>query len=53
LGEFRRWLREAYVGDGKFCNYLTNTVKKKELPASFAQLSIASYTQDGTQKPNR
>jgi hypothetical protein len=43
LGEFRRWVREDYIGDGKFATYLNNAVKKKELPASFAQLAIAAY----------
>ena len=45
LGEFRKWFRENYIGDGKFANYLTNAVKKKELPASFAQRAIAAYAQ--------
>jgi hypothetical protein len=44
LGEFRRWFREDYIGAGKFANYLTTAVKKKELPASFAQLAIAAYS---------
>jgi len=44
LGEFRRWIREDYIAEGKFADYLTNAVKKKELPASFAQLAIATYT---------
>jgi hypothetical protein len=44
LGEFRRWFRENYIGDGKFESYLLNKVKDKALPASFAQLAIAAYT---------
>ena len=48
LGEFRKWLREAYIGDGKFAQYLLNAVKKKGLPISFAQLAIAAYSQQGT-----
>jgi hypothetical protein len=52
LGEFRRWFRDGYVGNGKFANYLTNAVKKKELPPSFAQRAIAAYSQEGTQKPS-
>ena len=43
LGEFRRWIREDYIGTGKFTAYLTAAVKKKSLPASFAQLAIAAY----------
>lgn len=40
LGEFRRWFRETYVGDGKLVNYLKGQAKRKALPASFAQLAI-------------
>jgi hypothetical protein len=44
LGEFRRWLREHYIAEGKFAKYIYNKVKQKELPASFAQLAISAYT---------
>lgn len=44
LGEFRRWLREHYIGEGRFANYVKGQVKKKALPASFAQLAIAAYS---------
>lgn len=50
LGEFRRWIRETYVGEGKFEKYLKDKVSKQELPASFAQLAIASYPNDSTKK---
>jgi len=43
LGEFRRWLRDDYIGGGKFKKYLTEKVKRHELPVSFAQLAIAAY----------
>lgn len=43
LGEFRKWLREIYIGEGKFKNYLDDKIKKKMLPASFSQLAIAAY----------
>jgi len=46
LGEFRRWFRETYIGDGKFEAYLLQKVKQKALPASFANLAIEAYTQD-------
>ncbi|MEF8723155.1 MAG: hypothetical protein V5B30_11320 [Candidatus Accumulibacter delftensis] len=45
LGEFRRWFREVYIGQGKFKTYLMNQSKVKALPASFAQLAIAAYTE--------
>ena len=46
LGEFRRWFRECYVGEGKFKAYLETKVRKMELPVSFAQLAIAAYVRD-------
>lgn len=50
LGEFRRWLREDYVGNGKFKKYLSDKVKQKALPASFAQIAIASYASNDSPK---
>ncbi len=44
LAEFRRWVREDYIGQGKFSTYITGKVAQKQLPASFAQLAIAAYT---------
>lgn len=44
LGEFRRWLREDYIGEGKFQTYITGKVAKRELPVSFAQLALAAYS---------
>jgi hypothetical protein len=43
LGEFRKWYRSIYIGEGKFKNYLEGKVKQMKLPASFATLAIASY----------
>lgn len=43
LGEFRRWLRDDYIGKGKFKNYIESKVKQKQLPVSFAQLAISAY----------
>jgi hypothetical protein len=44
LGEFRRWLRDVYIGEGKFAKYINEKVKHQELPASFAQLAIKAYS---------
>jgi hypothetical protein len=44
LGEFRRWFRETYIGQGKFKSYLEGKVREKSLPVSFAQLAISAYT---------
>lgn len=46
LGEFRRWFRETYIGDGKFAHYLLSKVQKKQIPGSFAKLAIAAYSED-------
>jgi hypothetical protein len=44
LAEFRRWMRETYIGEGKFVRYIQSQVKKNTLPASFVQLAISAYT---------
>jgi len=46
LGEFRRWMREDYIGKGKFKKYIEDKVTQKALPASFAQLAISAYGGD-------
>ena len=46
LPEFRRWMRENYIGDGKFTKYINNKIKQKELPASFSQIVIEAYDLD-------
>ncbi|MGA3188508.1 MAG: hypothetical protein ABSF22_15490 [Bryobacteraceae bacterium] len=48
LGEFRRWFRENYIGDGKFEAYLLNKVHDKSLPDTFAKRAIAAYTPEGS-----
>jgi hypothetical protein len=50
LGEFKRWLREAYIKEGKFAKYLTDQATKKALPLSFVQLAIAAYTDNDSPK---
>lgn len=46
LPEFRKWMRETYIGAGKFTNYINNKIRQKELPASFSQLVIKAYNLD-------
>jgi len=43
LPEFRRWMRENYIGDGKFTKYINNKVEQKQLPPSFAQIALSAY----------
>ena len=50
LGEFRKWIREHYIGGGKLANYLTDKVKQNALPASFAQIAIAAYGNNDNNK---
>ncbi len=45
LGEFRRWFRQHYIGDGQFTRYLSGKVRALELPASFVQLAITAYSE--------
>lgn len=46
LGEFRKWMREVYIDQGKFKNYIMEKVKKRQLPVSFAQLALSAYQSD-------
>jgi hypothetical protein len=50
LADFRKWVREQYIGAGKFAAYLTAKVRNQELPASFAQIAIGAYNQDETEQ---
>lgn len=43
LGTFRKWMRETYIGEGKFKKYIETKVRQKALPTSFAQLAIEAY----------
>ena len=43
LPEFRRWMRENYIGDGKFTTYINSKIKQRELPPSFAQLVMTAF----------
>ena len=40
LGAFRKWVREAYIGDGALKNYLQNQSRSGNLPHSFTQLAL-------------
>lgn len=46
LGEFRRWVRDEYIGKGKLSNYINDKIKQKELPPSFAQIVTRAYELD-------
>lgn len=46
LPEFRRWIRNEYIGKGKFSTYINSQIKKKSLPPSFAQIVCKAYALD-------
>ena len=46
LGEFRRWLREEYIGEGKFAKYIEGKVTQNQLPPSIAQMAKSLYGPD-------
>lgn len=46
LGEFRRWMREDYIGEGKFAKYIEGKVTQNQLPPSIAQVARSLYGPD-------
>jgi hypothetical protein len=46
IGEFRRWMRESYIGGGKLQSYIDNKVKERDLPPAFAQIAISAYVRE-------
>jgi hypothetical protein len=48
LGEFRRWFREEYIGEGRFKKYLSSKVKDRTLPAGYVQRAMRALTKDNT-----
>jgi hypothetical protein len=52
LGDFRQWLRNSYIGNGRFAKYIEQKVAQKELPASFAQLALSVYGQESEEDPS-
>jgi hypothetical protein len=51
LGEFKRWIRESCIKDGKFNRYLEDQTAKKALPPSFAQIAVAAYDESPGRLP--
>ena len=46
LGEFRRWFREDYVGEGRFRNYLARKVSERSLPEGYVERAMLALTRD-------
>lgn len=49
LGEFRRWFRETYIGNGKLEKYLSTQEKARKLPPSFSQLALEAISKKSLQ----
>ena len=44
LGEFRRWFRQDYIGEGRFQTYLAKKVSEKALPEGYIERAILALT---------
>lgn len=44
LGEFRRWFRQDYIGDGKFRNYISQKAAQKKLPNNYVERAVIALT---------
>lgn len=46
LGEFRRWFREDYIGEGRFKKYLERKVNDKLLPEGYVERAMIALTKE-------
>lgn len=46
LGEFRRWFREDYIGEGRFKKYLARKVNEKLLPDGYVEKAMLALTKE-------
>jgi hypothetical protein len=46
LGEFRRWFRHEYIGDGRLKNYLSKKVSQRSLTAVYVERVLIAVTKD-------
>lgn len=46
LGEFRRWFRQDYIGEGRFKRYLTKKVSERLLPPDYVERAMLALTKD-------
>lgn len=46
LGEFRRWFREDYIGEGRFRKYLTKKVSERMLPEGYVEHAMLALTKE-------
>lgn len=46
LGEFRRWFRDEYIGEGKFRRYLARKVSERTLPEGYVERAMLALTKN-------
>lgn len=46
LGEFRRWFREDYIGEGRFKKYLIKKVKDRILPEGYVERALIALAKE-------
>jgi hypothetical protein len=46
LGEFRRWFREDYLGEGRFKRYLTKKVNDRLLPEGYVERAMLALIKE-------
>ncbi|MDP2082838.1 MAG: hypothetical protein U0934_19885 [Pseudotabrizicola sp.] len=46
LGEFRRWFRQDYIGEGRFKKYLSRKVSEKLLPDGYVERAMLALTKE-------
>lgn len=46
LGEFRRWFKKDYIGEGRFKSYLTRKVTEKLLPDGYVERAMLALVKE-------
>lgn len=46
LGEFRRWFRQDYIGEGRFKNYLSRKVSDRSLSSNYVERVLLAVTKE-------
>lgn len=49
LGEFRRWFRQDYIGEGRFKSYLSRKVSERSLASDYVQRVLIAVTKEKVQ----
>jgi len=46
IGEFRRWFRQTYIGEGRFKKYLSGKVKQRALPEGYVERAMLALNRE-------